>query len=124
MDGKGPRAGCGNARSEPAGGVVAGQVAAPFDAASLQKRQLAHAAELYDGGRNPGATGGRGEDDLRRGGTVLGFQDDVDAGVGGGAFRREGAPEPGSRTEGDRPKIIWIHTSYELYASGASAVLT
>jgi hypothetical protein len=94
MDGKGPRAGCGSAWSEPAGRVVARQVAAPGNAVALKQRHLAHAAQLYDGGRNPGATSGRGEDDLSRERMMLGFQDDADARVGGevppGGGRRAG----------------------------------
>jgi hypothetical protein len=101
MNGKGARPGGRGARSERAGGVAPGQVAAAGDAVRLKKRQLAHAAQVYYGGSDPRTASGRGESDLRRGETVLGFQ--VVQSVWGGAFRRE----RGYRAVGTVAEGIW-----------------
>ena len=73
--------------SEPAAGAVAGKVAAALDAVSLKERELAHAAQVNDGGSNPRAAAGR--KDLRPSGMMLGFQDGVGVDVGGERCARE-----------------------------------
>lgn len=99
MDEKGVRPGRRGAWSEPAGGFAPGKVTAPVDAV-LKEGQLAHATHVQDGGSDPRAARGRGKNDLRGGGTVLGFQGDVDV-VGGVSAEERGLPSRNRRVAGE-----------------------